>query len=252
MVDNITGATGPTGPYPMRPQAGAAADARPGQTNTNAAAGAIREAPRDEASFMGIPAAELTPNVHRALSQSMGEVMQLRGENDRLKTRLRELENLADHDPLTPTLNRRAFMRELQKTVSYTDRYDTQASVAFFDMNNFKAINDANGHAAGDAALKQVADTLNANIRESDVVGRLGGDEFAVILASAGPDAARAKAQTLADAITATTLNMPDGTSIALSVSFGVQSFAKGGNAEAIIAAADAEMFIAKRVASKQ
>lgn len=248
MVDNITGSTGPLGPRPNRPQPGMGPDGRPLTAQGAVEAVLGRPAVRDQVTIMGVPEDELTANVRNALHQSMSEIVQLRGENERLKARLKEVENLADNDPLVPVLNRRAFTRELNKAVSYADRYNGQASLVYIDMNNFKAINDVHGHAAGDAAIKQVAETLNQNIRESDVVGRLGGDEFGVILAAAGDDAARVKAQALADAIAANPVYLPDGQSVTLSISFGVQTFAKGGDAEAIMAAADAEMFIAKRV----
>src|SRR3546814_12181986 len=70
--------------------------------------------------------------------------------------------------------------------------------VLYFDVNNLKRINDQHGHAAGDAALKKIADVLLANVRESDLVGRLGGDEFGVILVQVDETVGREKAASLA------------------------------------------------------
>ncbi len=92
-------------------------------------------------------------------------------------------------------------MRELQRSLAYCERYGTEASLAFFDMDGFKAVNDSFGHAAGDAALQWVAARLAAHVRESDLVGRMGGDEFAVMLAHANISAAERKARRLVEAI---------------------------------------------------
>ena len=84
-----------------------------------------------------------------------------------------------------PVANRRSFVRELSRMLSYAQRYGGEISVLYFDVNDMKSINDTYGHAAGDAAIGHVANLLAASIRESDVVGRLGGDEFGIILANA-------------------------------------------------------------------
>ncbi|MDP6344948.1 MAG: GGDEF domain-containing protein, partial [Alphaproteobacteria bacterium] len=132
-------------------------------------------APSDSASVMGIPEPELTPKVRQAIMTLMQEVDNLRNDLERANSRLVHLERLADQDTLVPIPNRRAFVRELSRVISYSQRYDTPASLIYFDLNNFKQINDDHGHAAGDAALLHVADTLLENLRESDAVGRLGG-----------------------------------------------------------------------------
>ena len=115
------------------------------------------------------------------------------------KARLEAVETVADQDGLLPLLNRRAFVREMSRMISFAERYDVPASLIYFDLDGFKAVNDAHGHAAGDAALTYIADLLRANVRESDIVGRLGGDEFGVILAKADQAQAESKARSLSD-----------------------------------------------------
>ncbi len=125
------------------------------------------------------------------------ELAELRAQVQALSERLAEAERRADIDVLTPLLNRRAFMREVQRAIAVARRHDIPASVIFFDLDGFKAVNDRYGHAAGDAALVAVAERLQAEVRESDVVGRLGGDEFAVLLLHADREAATQKAEAL-------------------------------------------------------
>ena len=87
------------------------------------------------------------------------------------KTRIAELERQGDEDPLMPVANRRAFLRELTRLIGFAERYGVAGSIVYVDLNNLKAINDAHGHAAGDAALMQVARLLVENVRAGDVVG---------------------------------------------------------------------------------
>ena len=144
----------------------------------------------DITSVMGIPAHELTPKVRAAIGELMEEVDSLRREVQIQRERADRNEKLADEDALLPVVNRRAFVRELSRNMTFAQRYGTPSSVLYFDVNNMKTVNDSFGHSAGDAVLREVAATLLDNIRNSDVVGRLGGDEFGVILAQADEDVA--------------------------------------------------------------
>src|SRR5579875_1498012 len=97
----------------------------------------------------------------------------------------RELQQLADHDPITNLFNRRRFERELDRIVSECARYDRSAALLVLDLDGFKEVNDLHGHAAGDEILVKVGALLQAAVRDSDIVGRLGGDEFGVIVQEA-------------------------------------------------------------------
>jgi diguanylate cyclase (GGDEF)-like protein len=214
-----------------------------------AQAGAQARAPAarvDSAAFLGLTEVELTPAVRSAVQTLLGEIDDLRGEVARLKARLYEVEGLADRDPLTPLLNRRAMMRELSRIRTFSQRYGSTASLVYFDLDGLKAINDRYGHAAGDAALKAVAERLAANVRESDIVGRMGGDEFAVILVQAGQAVAETKAQALAHAIEAQPTRFGEW-SAPLHVSYGVCEIAQHTDPEAIVALADAAMYADKK-----
>jgi diguanylate cyclase (GGDEF)-like protein len=200
----------------------------------------------DSASIMGIPEEELTPRVRDALMRLMGEVDQLRREMSQIQERLRESEQLADRDPLIPVLNRRAFVRELSRVVAYARRYDEPAGLVYFDLDNFKSVNDAHGHAAGDAALHHLADLILANVRETDILGRLGGDELGLILARADEPTAQAKAAQLAELVRSRPLTY-GGKSISLSISVGAVSFTGEDGPDEALARADRAMYEAKR-----
>ncbi|MGZ6027236.1 MAG: GGDEF domain-containing protein [Caulobacteraceae bacterium] len=202
--------------------------------------------PVDSVEILGISEAEMTPAVSAAVQGLLGEIDDLRGEVGRLKGRLAEIEDLADRDALTPLLNRRAFLRELGRIRTFAQRYGSPASLVYFDLDDLKGVNDRLGHAAGDAALKAVADRLQQHVRESDIVGRMGGDEFAVILAQADRATAEAKATSLARAIEAEPLKFGEW-SAPLHISWGVREITQDAEPEALVADADQAMYARKR-----
>ena len=202
--------------------------------------------PTDKTAFLGLSETDLTPAVQGAVKTLLTEIDDLRGEVARLKVKLTEAEDLADRDPLTPVLNRRAFVRELGRIRAFTQRYDSPASLVYFDLDGFKRVNDRFGHAAGDAALQAVAQRLVGSIRDSDIVGRMGGDEFGVILVQADAATAHTKALTLAKAIEDSPIRFGDW-SAPLHISFGVREITAETEPEALVADADAAMFANKR-----
>lgn len=189
-----------------------------------------------------IPDDELTPNVKTVLSALEEEVERLRRDLEISHKRVEELENIADEDPLVPILNRRAFEREMIRATAYARRYKTPASLVYFDLDGFKAINDSHGHLAGDAVLRRVADVLTTQVRKSDVVARIGGDEFAVILAQAGGDMATLKAQRLIDTITSEPVRYGD-TEIPVGISAGVAEFRDDDDLASLLDRADRAMY---------
>lgn len=99
-----------------------------------------------------------------------------------LKVLVKNEKILAKTDGLTGIFNARAFKELTNSLLELAARYNHSATLGYFDVDNFKAINDGSGHSEGDRVLKAVAATLTRCVRTSDVVGRLGGDEFAVFL----------------------------------------------------------------------
>jgi diguanylate cyclase (GGDEF)-like protein len=99
-----------------------------------------------------------------------------------------DLQRRVDRDSLTDLLNHRAFYERLGQELARTARESSQVGVIAIDLDEFKAVNDSQGHLAGDKVLALTAAAIRSCSRQSDVAGRLGGDEFALILPGAGPE----------------------------------------------------------------
>jgi len=217
---------------------------------TDSATGASSTtAPRniqDTVQILGIPPEEMTARVQQAILGLMEEVDSLRRELDHTNRRLREMEDRADTDAMLPIPNRRAFVRELNRMISFAERYGTPSTLMFIDLNDMKKINDTYGHEAGDKALFHVARILIENIRGTDVVGRLGGDEFGVILAQADEAVGAQKAQELANVINKDPLMIGD-TAVNMTLAFGTYTFRSGDQPDEALDKADKAMYENKR-----
>src|SRR5262245_23055131 len=141
---------------------------------------------------------------------------------------------LADHDPLTNLLNRRSFVQHLDAEVARSRRYVRPLALVILDLDELKTINDTQGHAAGDEALKRVAAALLATIRSGDNAFRIGGDEFALILPEADERDAHLAARRIAD-------------ELQLGASFGVAVYTSDCNAGTLLREADDAMYRMKR-----
>jgi diguanylate cyclase (GGDEF)-like protein len=155
-----------------------------------------------------------------------------------------EMQFLAEHDPLTRLYNRRAFTDRLELESSRAVRYGHPLSLVLCDLNGFKALNDAHGHAAGDAALEQIGSVLRDGLRRADAAYRIGGDEFALLLPETSADDATAVAERVSTAMTtAFTGNMAG-----LGASYGVAVCPLDGiTPQELFRAADEAMYKAKR-----
>jgi diguanylate cyclase (GGDEF)-like protein len=136
----------------------------------------------------------MTSKVKNAIMTLMAEVDHMRSELEIAHRRISELEKQADQESLIEISNRRAFVREMKRMISYSDRYGINSSLIFLDMNDLKVINDTMGHKVGDKALVHIAKVMLSNFRDSDIIGWLGGDEFGIILPKANEQNAAAKA----------------------------------------------------------
>ncbi len=135
------------------------------------------------------------------------------------------LEHLAFHDPLTDLPNRLLFADRVAQALARRIRAQKIVSVVFFDLDNFKDVNDTRGHAAGDRLLQQVARRVASILRTEDTLARLGGDEFAVCIESGAHDQSIAAAfvNRTQEALE-TPFDLDDGVSVEVRASFGIAS----------------------------
>jgi diguanylate cyclase (GGDEF)-like protein len=181
-------------------------------------------------------------------SELVEEVGRLRAEIARLQNRIEDLDRLAHYDSLVPLLNRRGFMRQLEKLIDRTERYGDGGAMLFVDVDGLKLLNDSFGHQVGDAALVHVSHLLRGGVRQSDCVARFGGDEFAVLLERVNMDEASETAARLADLIADSEFRH-DGQLIPLSAAIGIALIEQGDRLESVVNRADRAMYEEKAAA---
>ncbi len=149
-------------------------------------------------------------------------------------------------DGLTGLLNHRAFQERLEEEVTRAARHGRPLALLMLDLDDFRAINNAHGHQAGDALLVAVATALRGGVRTEDVPARYGGDEFAVILPEAAPDEALAVAERVRAAVTGATMGW-EGATIRTGASVGLAVIPRHARTrEGLIQAADRAAYAAK------
>ena len=155
---------------------------------------------------------------------------------------------LARTDPLTGLLNRRGFSEEVALRMTRLAHSARPACLVYVDLDNFKLVNDANGHEAGDAALVALSRILRASSRASDVVARLGGDEFVMWLDGIGAAAAERRAEGLIAACKPLAgLSGDKVRPLGVSLGLAVYDLARTETPEALLARADAAMYRIKQ-----
>ncbi|MGH8646384.1 MAG: EAL domain-containing protein [Gammaproteobacteria bacterium] len=158
----------------------------------------------------------------------------------------RHLSWLADHDPLSGLFNRRRFQQEIRRAMAEARRYGSTGALLFFDLDQFKYINDTSGHQAGDALLKRVASVLKDTVRETDITARLGGDEFAVLIGHADTQGAIETARKIGQRFSEMAFPVGD-RAYKVSASIGIAMFPEHArDAQDLLAAADLAMYKVK------
>jgi diguanylate cyclase (GGDEF)-like protein len=151
----------------------------------------------------------------------------------------------ASIDSVTGVSNRATFFGNATRILERAGQDGTSVSLILFDLDNFKAINDTFGHAAGDGVLRAFSDTAGKRLRPVDLIGRVGGDEFCLILSGAGLEEASIIAERIRYAFAASPL-MFGGLLIPATVSAGVATNNRTAAVEALLAAADQALYRAK------
>ncbi|MEA2612642.1 MAG: hypothetical protein QOI52_601 [Chloroflexota bacterium] len=166
---------------------------------------------------------------------------------------LADTHDRATIDRLTGVANRQALLSELFSEVVRATRYERPLSVAFVDIDHFKAVNDTYGHAVGDVVLRGVAQTLGVNLRATDKIGRYGGEEFMMILTETDVEEGAVLSEKLRTLVQRQRFPVEGGSHISVTISIGIA----GGigtklRMEALIRDADAAMYSAKSLGRNQ
>ena len=150
--------------------------------------------------FLQSLGAEVAGILEGAIGESMSQISSLKTRSVELEGKIADLKREAirsDYDVLTKALSRRGFISRAERFLALAREYETPCAVGFVDVDNVKTLNDTLGHAAGDAALVQVAERLCEHFKGRGVVGRVGDDEFAFLLIAKGREDVAAEAQRL-------------------------------------------------------
>jgi diguanylate cyclase (GGDEF)-like protein len=193
----------------------------------------------DDVWFDTLPLEEQVARVQRSL-RSKAEV-------DRLTAESRALRRLAVTDGLTQLHNYRHFQERLMDEFRRASRYGDPLSLILVDLDHFKEVNDRLGHSTGDVVLKHVAQLLQRNVRDTDLLARYGGEEFVVLLPKTSQEGARTVAQRIVHDVEGAQLEEARGVAVTASLglaTYPLPAFETSGD---LVRAADNALYEAKR-----
>lgn len=169
------------------------------------------------------------------------EIFEIEKEPSTLEVLINRLSEKALTDSLTGILNKEAIIEEVRKAIQLKKKLNISSSIIFFDIDDFKKINDHHGHQTGDEVLKRIADTVNSNLRTSDSFGRYGGEEFLVVALKSDAGLAFKLAERIRNLISM--IRVAD---LEVTVSLGVTEIRADDSVEYLINRADQAMYKAK------
>jgi diguanylate cyclase (GGDEF)-like protein len=181
-------------------------------------------------------------------------VRKLEQSEEEISRRNRQLEYLANHDPLSGCLNRRAFFAKFETNLQTAHRDKVPMSCLMVDLDHFKSINDRFGHSVGDQVITNVADILKTSVRDQDLVGRYGGEEFCVALYDLSVEETRGLAERIRKDIEAASVAwLPNGEAATSSLGFAMRPDEyTPDTAMALVELADQALYVAKETGRNQ
>ena len=182
----------------------------------------------------------------RELKGLMQKIREMESEANELKSRLDLAQRRATRDPLTGLPNRLAFDDRLSNEIARARRYSSLLSMAVWDIDFFKKINDTYGHKSGDKALSIIAKLLSQHCREADFVARVGGEEFVMLLPETGGGTALMVVDKLRGIIEKSGFNA-SGDRVTITLSCGLTEYVEGDDNESLFVRADGALYQAKQ-----
>ena len=184
--------------------------------------------------------------LRRDLERALDDVRQ---SNTQLQEALRRTEELAATDPLTGLYNRRHFSRVLDQMFAEAGRYGKDLAAVMIDLDGYKQLNDTFGHQLGDELLVAAGKVIGANMRRMDIAARYGGDEFVLLLPHASAEEAAGVVQRIREEFAGASAKVL-GRERGVTMSVGVASLHRQRctNADQLVAAADAALYVAKEL----
>ena len=167
---------------------------------------------------------------------------------EKVKQRTQELERQANTDSVTGIASRYAIIERLEQCYAEFQRYRRPFSILMIDIDYFKQVNDTHGHQIGDQVLRELAQCIFNNIRNSDTVGRYGGEEFLVLLPESNAD----KSLELAERIRAQIEQLRMVNNIQVTASVGISTITVDTNSDKLISQADKALYAAKKLGRNQ
>ena len=138
---------------------------------------------------------------------------------------MQRMRDLSITDEVTPLFNHRFFHQMLEREIKFSDRYKSQVSIAFIDLDRFKPVNDVHGHLRGSHALREVGFLLRTAVRETDYPARYGGDEFVIILPQTDRETARNLGEKFRELIEGHTFLQEEGINATIGASVGIATY---------------------------
>lgn len=171
------------------------------------------------------------------------DITQRKQLEERLKLANERLDHIAHHDELTELLNRRAGLQRMGEEIQRFERYGTPFSIAMYDLDNFKAVNDTYGHAAGDVVLQEVTTLVSKALRGTDLHIRLGGEEFMIIMPGVNAEEAYLGMERAREAVANAVITEHQ---LTVTLSSGITSYVEGSDTR-LLDRADKAMYQAKQ-----
>ena len=203
-------------------------------------AGTVREMVEESRSVQG-----LVRQTQERLTLEHDRASELSVKVTKLEDELRRLSSEVQTDQLTQIANRRGLIAAFETEQAKAERAAQQIALALLDIDNFKRLNDSLGHAAGDVALKSLAERVSQSLRPGDLVARYGGEEFVLMLPATPLDEAQQVLQRLQRSLTKSLFNH-DGNEVFVTFSAGVTLYRSGETLEAALDRADVALYEAK------